>query len=203
MPPMVQAVVPSAMPVAPESELHCTRVTLSVAVPFRATVAVPLVQRESAVGEVMLSLGSGSGRITVSTALVMSPPETAAAVTVTIVVPELIARPGIVHLDVPSATPLSPLSVTQRTTEMPDAWLATPPSVMEAAVAVYCAAAVGARIRTTGGDAGGSFVDCSFEGAAASLALEGESCDGMLGGAAVWCIACDVTGVLELAAATL
>lgn len=102
--------VPTATPDEPESELQVTCVTLSVAVPLSATVAVPVAHCESAVGKIMLSLGRGSGRTTVSTAFVMSP-LTDTAVAVMVVVPGMTVKDGIVHREVPSATPLSPLSV--------------------------------------------------------------------------------------------
>jgi hypothetical protein len=53
--------------------------------------------------------------MTVRIALVLSP-LAAAPFTVIMVVPGLMGRLATVHFDVPSATPLSPLSVDHRTT---------------------------------------------------------------------------------------
>ena len=101
-----QLVVPSADPSAPESALHVTRVTLSVAEPRSATVPVTLVHCESAVGDDTLSFGSPSGRATV---------------TVTVVVPDFSGTDGMLQRDVPCATPVSPRSVLHLTNVMPAA----------------------------------------------------------------------------------
>ena len=151
--------VPSATPDEPESVLHVTCVTLSVAVPRNATVAVPVVHCESAVGKVRLSFGSGSGRATVRTVFVMSS-LTDTAVTVMVVVPGLIESAGMVQRDVPVATPLSPWSVIHSTARMPDAWLARPERAIDGAVVLNRAPAVGAVMRTIGGAAGASSFGC-------------------------------------------
>jgi len=80
------------------------------------------------------------------------------------VVPGLMGRLATVHFDVPSATPLSPLSVDHRTTVIPDPCEATPASESDAAVVLNRAAAVGSRIRTTGGGTCASDLDgcCGF-----------------------------------------
>ena len=151
--------VPAATPDEPESELQVTCVTLSVAVPLSATVAVPVVHCESAVGKARLSLGRGTGRTTASTVLVMSPLADT-AVTVMVVVPGVMVNAGIVHCEVPSAIPPSPLSVVHWTAPMPDAWLARPVSAIDEAVVVNCAPVVGAEMRTSGGAAGASSLGC-------------------------------------------
>lgn len=120
-----QLVVPSADPSAPESALHVTRVTLSVAEPRSATVPVTLVHCESAVGDDTLSFGSPSGRATARTAVALSP-SAATAVTVTIVVPEFSGTDGMLQRDVPCATPVSPRSVLHLTNVIPAADVAVP-----------------------------------------------------------------------------
>src|SRR5262245_52106218 len=55
---MVQARVPEAVPLPPQSAFHVTRVTLSVAVPWRGTALADVTQRPVASGTWIANCGS-------------------------------------------------------------------------------------------------------------------------------------------------
>ena len=88
--------------------------------------------------------------MTDKTAVAESPP-TDTAVTVTVVMPDFNRTDGMLHRDVPCATPLSPRSVFHLTSAIPLACVAVPDMPIAALVVVNWAALVGDRIRTTGG----------------------------------------------------
>lgn len=95
-------------------------------------------------------------------------PLVAAAVTVTVVVPDLSGSAGMLHLSVPWATPLSPRSVLHFTITMPLACDAVPTSASDEVFAEYCGAVVGEVMRTTGSALDSSCVPF-FEAAGLSI----------------------------------